>query len=461
MANISRRLQFSLLPLLLLAWISNGFTQTAAPGITTELQSYRDNLYALETANGNNSPQLVETLEQIADRLMRLDEGAEAYAALDRAQQIIRINEGLFTTSQYQFLQKKIEYSANAGDWRNGRKLQDHLFWLYTRKNPNPDESTIADLLKAADMHLRGVVEDEAEYQSYHYRNAAVHSRTALAVAQAIWPPQDPRLGQLIYTQIKHNYLQAQSFLRGSSTRRAPRPGANGDYLALNRGLAGKIYRGNGYLNLERLRQLYLNRDNSDLEAAAMATLYRADWQVLFQQRDLAVVTYAEAYAELLAAGVAEQMVNALFLEPSLIPAVEFYPTVSAALASRGQEAQALLPPLSPALIRLSFSEISAQASPSNVSDSSLIRGFTDPGVALFSFTLDGTEEIRAGRWPLRQLSSIGVAHNLQRIQAEATASDHQDSTINKLSLLRFRPKLVNGIPAAVSGVISYLAISE
>ncbi|HAT25844.1 MAG TPA: hypothetical protein DCS89_02425 [Gammaproteobacteria bacterium] len=50
-----------------------------------------------------------------------------------------------------------------------------------------------------------------------------------------------------------------------------------------------------------------------------MATLYRADWQVLHQQRGLAVVSYADAYSELLG-GVPRPLVDELFLEPARIP---------------------------------------------------------------------------------------------------------------------------------------------
>ena len=121
MATVTSKLRFLLLPILLVAWISDGFTQPTPIDVDVELEFYRNNLYALEKANGYTGLQLVETLEEIADRLMALDEHAEAYAVLDRAQQIIRINEGLYAVSQYRFLHKKIETLVNDGDWRNGR----------------------------------------------------------------------------------------------------------------------------------------------------------------------------------------------------------------------------------------------------------------------------------------------------------------------------------------------------
>lgn len=461
MITVTSELRFLILPLLLAAGTSNGFSQTAAIDVSSELDRYRDNLYALETVNGTTSARLVETLEQIADHLIALDEHAEAYTVLDRAQQIIKFNEGLFTTSQFRLIRKKIDSLISTGDWRNGRKLQDHLFWLYTHKIPNPDENTVADLLQASTLHIRGVIEDDPDYQSYHRRSAARHSRMAFLVAQAIWAPHDLRQGQIIYEQLKQTHLQAGSNGGGRGTASTRRSLASDDFFVRGRGVIRSIYRGNGYLYLEKLRGLYLDRETPDLEAAAMAALYRADWQVLFQQRDLAIVSYADAYAELLAAGVPEPLVDELFLEPVLIPAPAFYTTVVAALASREQGEQSTLLPMQEGFIRVSFTDISEMASPAGEHSSSVSSSIANPSIPLFSFTLAGVEEITRGRWPYRRRSTLGVAYDLKLTESATPIDVQSDTLIIKLGWLHFRPKLVGGIPAAVTGVISYLAVSD
>ena len=420
MVTFTSILRFLILPFLLVAWMSKGFTQPVPIEVNHELQLYRDSLDALETALGSTSPQLVETLEEIADRLMALDEHAEAQAVLNRAQQIIRINEGLYSVSQYRLLRKKIENLVNMRDWRNARKLQDHLFWLYTHKNTNFHENTVAELLKTSDLHLRGVVEDGAKYQSYHYHSAASHSRFALAIAQAIWQPHDPRYGQVIYEQLKHSYLQALAVQKTS--------------LNLNRDVVRTIHRGIGYLYLEQLRQLHLDHETPDLEAAAMTTLYRADWQVLFQQRELAVASYAEAYSELLEAGVPVQLVDELFVEPSLIPEPVFYAKVSAALANRKKRTQFTLLPLRDGFIRVTFDDWSELTSPSGKNDGGLGNVFTDPVIALFSFSLAGVEQIERGRWPNRRRSAFGASHDLKLLEAKTTTDLQLDTLIEELN---------------------------
>ena len=109
MVTFTSILRFLILPFLLVAWMSKGFTQPVPIEVNHELQLYRDSLDALETALGSTSPQLVETLEEIADRLMALDEHAEAQAVLNRAQQIIRSQAALYPVSSSQFPRPKIE----------------------------------------------------------------------------------------------------------------------------------------------------------------------------------------------------------------------------------------------------------------------------------------------------------------------------------------------------------------
>ena len=392
---------------------------------------------------------------------MTLEDYAEANAVLNRAQQIIRINEGLYTSSQYAILHKKIENFANWGDWSDARQLLDHLFWLYTHKYTCPDYGMVAGLLMASYLPLRGLLEGEVQHQSYPYRRAAMHSRVALTVAEAVWHSQDPRLGQLIYERIKHAYLHALAIQRRSTAGYELRSFARSTssaykrYIVLDRDVARSIHRGNGYLYLRKLRRLYLNRETPDLEAAAMVSLYRADWQVLFQQREMAVVSYADAYAELLAAGVPQPLVDELFANPRLIPEPNFYPAVSTALASRRNNAQTTLGPVRPTPIQISFDEWPLESPLSSDSGSALATAFADPAVALFSFSLTGAEESRRRFWRSRRWTSLGVAQNLQLIYGGFSTDVQQEALVENLNWLRFRPKLVDGVPQAATGVIA------
>ncbi|HJO11100.1 MAG TPA: hypothetical protein QGI39_03545, partial [Gammaproteobacteria bacterium] len=451
---------FLILPLLLLAGAGNVIAQRIEIETNQELESYRTELDALEAANGLTSPQLIETLEQLADRLMVAFEYQEAHDSLDRAQQILRINEGLYTPSQQRILQKKIENFTNWGDWRSTRELLDHRFWLYANKTPRPDDTMVAGLLNIADMHLRGVLEDNPRQQANHYRRAAFMSRAALTVAEAIWQPQDLRFAQVIYEQIRHAYLHGWAIQSraqaGYALRSIGWSSASGRTrsMMLERDQARDMHRGTGFLYFERLRKLYLDRETPDLEASAMVTLYQADWQLLFQQREMAVVTYANAHAELLAAGVSEQLVDDLFATPVLIPELNFYPDMSAALQSRLDSEKTMLRPVQNLPIRLSFNELSPEALLSSENNRTFATAFADPGEALFIFRLAGVDELRKRRWFARNPPTLGVAQNLQIIIG-VSSLEQQEELVSRVNWLRFRPKLVDGVPQAASGVLA------
>ena len=86
-------------------------------------------LTELESEFGNNSTQLVPALTEMAD--LYRDEGrfAEAYRMLDRAAQVIRVSEGLYTRSQIPLVRMKVENYSDWGDWDSARN-SEHLFWL-------------------------------------------------------------------------------------------------------------------------------------------------------------------------------------------------------------------------------------------------------------------------------------------------------------------------------------------
>jgi tetratricopeptide (TPR) repeat protein len=84
---------------------------------------------------GSLDLRLIEPLEQLADALMQLNQFDEAHTMLDRAMQIVRVEDGLYTEIQRPLLEKKIENFANRGDWDSARENMEHLLWLYINKS--------------------------------------------------------------------------------------------------------------------------------------------------------------------------------------------------------------------------------------------------------------------------------------------------------------------------------------
>lgn len=422
------------------------FSQANPISIELALDTAQTQLAELETRYGSNSPELIETLEALADILMQREAFDEAHYLLDRAQQIVRVEEGLYTHSQYRLLHKKIANHMNASNWLSARQLQDHLYWLFTRRNPRPNQSLIDTLLLSSDLHLRGATQDDPAYQGYHYRRAETLNRFAIVVAEAAWSPLDPRHADLLYLQLKHSYLQALALQKPGPGGRSLRTTTDGEQYLLEVDLLLPLHRGNGYLYLQKLREFFLDREQPDNEAAAMMTLYTADWQVLFGQREQAVDSYARAHTQLLRAGVSESDLEMLFDQPALIPARELSVTVATALHKRSDRQRPLIA-LYDGPVQLS----SHTEQPARTESLESVESFAP--LASFTFRLAGLG--KASPW--RSGPTLGVAQDLNLIDSAIASERDQVELTENLQSFRFRPRLVRGSPAPVEGVFTYL----
>ena len=452
-----------------------------------EIERYQADLQRFEADGLYHGPQLVEPLSRIAERYMELNRFSEANATLDRAQQIVRIEEGLYTKSQLPFLHRKIENFANAGNWREARKLQDHAIWFYLNKYSWPDQNMMRGMLELSQLHMRGITEDAEENQGYHYLRAATSSRVALRVADNIWPRLEQRKAGLIYEQLRIMYLQASAINKGGSIGQTLR--TTGGRLVASTGYVSERVlpperaigqlRLSGQRYLERMRQIYtVENEPENAEALAMVQLYLADWRLLFDQKQSALDAYREAHEMLLAAGVPHDRVNRLFATPVLIPAPQFHDSVEKVLAAR-ERAPADAPsafeegvpvkiffdhelPL-PAPRPRDAGPLAWSAGSLNLPTETLgLHASNDwQVVALFSFYMPAAEEIET-RPGWRRENALGVAQGLQLIELEEFPVYREiEPLVRSLGRLRFRPGLTDGAPHAATGVISYLAAAD
>lgn len=474
MRELTRRLRIFLASTMVLAWLPLAAQDDPLEKTLRELELYQADLYRYEADGIYHDPQLIEPLSRIADRYMELNRFAEANATLDRVQQIVRIQEGLYTKSQLPILHKRIENFINAGDWREARKLQDHVIWFYVRKYNRSDQGMMRGLMDLSYLHMRGITEDDVENQGYHYLRAAHSSRAALMVADDIWPRLEQRKAGLLYEQLRIMYLQASAISKGGTVGQSLRTTSTRGYAISPDGYAAdyvmsperalNMLRSNGVNILGRLRQIYSGENEREVtEPLAMVRLYQADWYLLFDRKIRALQSYREAWDMLLQSGVREEDVRRLFARPALIPEPAFHDSVEQAL-----DARARAPVDAPAAfqegvpIKIFFDEDRPLASePFSAEKLGLMESDSWHAVALFSFNLPaaGDVETRQG-W--RRENSLGVAQNLQLMQFENFPVNREvESLIQNLGRLRLRPALIEGEPKAAEGVISYLAAAD
>ena len=471
--KLNSRLPTLLLPLMVCVWAPLAAQDDSVEETLRELELYESDLHRIEADGVYHAPQLVEPLSRIADSYMELNRFAEANAVLDRAQQIVRIEEGLYTRKQLPFLHRKIENFMRAGNWREARKLQDHLVWFYLDRYGRPDQEMMRGMMDLSYMHMRGITEDLVENQGYHYLRAAFSSRVALVVAERIWPQHEQRKAGLIYEQMRITYLQASAINKGGTVGQSLRTTGSNYPIARNAYATERVmsperalnmHRSNGVNFLERMRRIYSGEEEREVsEALAMVKLYQADWYLLFDRKLRALQDYREAWEMLLRAGVPEDDVRRLFAKPTLLPEPAFYDSVGKALAARARAPEDAPTAFEEGVpVKIFFDDERPLAAESYSAEKLGLMESNDwQVVALFSFNLPAAANIET-RQGWRRENALGVAQDLQLMELEDFPVNRDvEQLIRNLGRLRFRPALNEGEAQAAEGVISYLASAD
>jgi len=404
---------------------------------------------------------LIEPLEQLADALMQVNQFDEAHTMLDRAMQIVRVEDGLYTEIQRPLLEKKIENFANRGDWDSARENMEHLLWLYTNKSLQIDQVLIADLLELSRSHLRALAEDNNVWQGFHFRQSSQIRWLALSVAESLWGKTDERLVPIIYEQLRQFHLQTVALWRGGPTSYSLRRVVPGSNILRDRSDVNESFYQTGMGLIDSIFSIYSDSESLNPEAMAMTNVYLADWHILFNDPQAATTTYRQAYQELLASGVDATLANEFFSQPMVIPDTEFYASVEAGVAAQRKSLVTVGEGNSDAY--LSFNEWSAALpnvrSPiqGNATDSEVANS----NFALFSFSLAGVNKV--SRWHSHRFTSTVSMIQQAELLAHSLQYPFEESRLfEKLNSLTFRPKLVDGGPGQVTARIKYhLAIDD
>lgn len=404
---------------------------------------------------GSLDSRLIEPLEQLADALMQLNQFDEAHTMLDRALQIVRIEDGLYTEIQRPLLEKKIANFANRGDWDSARENMEHLLWLYTNKSLQIDQVLIADLLELSRSHLRALAEDNYVWQGFHFRQSSQIRWLALGVAESLWGKTDERLVPIIYEQLRQFYLQTVALWRGGPTSYSLRQVVPGSNILRDRSDVNESFYETGMGLIDTVFSIYSDSEPPNLEAMAMTNVYLADWHILFNDPQAATETYRQAYQELLASGVDAELANEFFSQPMVLPDTEFYASMEAGVAAQRKSMVTIGEGNSDAY--LSFNEWSA-ALPnvrSPIQDNTTDSEVENSNFALFSFNLAGVNKV--SRWySHRFTSTVNMIQQAELLGHYLQSPCEESRLFEKLNSLTFRPKLVDGGPEQATARIKY-----
>ncbi len=451
-----------MLPILLVVVASNIaplFAQSADTAATMlqELESSRALLNSVESHTNHHDMSLSEPLMQVGDQLMALGRYDEAHEMFDRALQIVRINQGLYSRAQIPYQQKKIENLMRWNNWEAARTNMQHLFWLYRTRSPAIDELLIDDVMQLSELHLRGVAEDSEEYQYYHLQRAGSSLRMAEIIGDRIFAENDPSMVPVLYSQVKHFHLLAaavQSGGRMAYDLRQQIPTWS-DWKHEKQS-ALRFYYFSGRRLLKRIETIYEQAQPANPEAVAMAQLYLADWQVLFGRTTEALKNYQDAYTKLASVEVDQALMGNFFSQPSLVPEPEFYPSLSVALEARSETMPAT-PGLAfaPTAETLFFNEWSPSFPAVRPPTKSYADRQLDSTFALFSFSLAGVTDL-ARFLNGREEDEFAFVTDAKIVQPEVKSDDQRKYLLTRLESLRFRPRLQDGVPQESATTLMY-----
>jgi len=480
---------------------NTSFAQIDEVEAISDLESYRIQIEELEYSLGRYDLQLIEPILRLADTAAALNQFDEVAYILDRAVQIVRVNEGLYAESQIPILKQHIENDVRRGNWTDASATMDHLYWLYTEKSTGTSDEVIQGLRDLSDLHLEGVVGDDSANQAVHYKTATVILWAAIKLAERDWEPLDTRLIDLYYDLLRQYYFQFVAMEAGGDTGYELR---NRYYLYLIRLFHRTSYsladadderRVWSYFDLDnnefrssaiksqvrprrvfkdtlyqmgsglilRMRRLYEQAEPENIEAQAMVDLYSSDWQLMFASRNT-VSDYRLAYNNLLVAGVPAADLLHYFSEPALLPMKQFYPSVAEAVESREQNNSETASSESAVLSGESLYYALPASFPNldrALIDTPFVReselAWEDSRVSFELGTLDKVSRWINGRY----VTQLGVPLSFTFVDVNGAPTLDLDEITDRMHFLHFRPRFVHGEAQPSEGVLEYRHLSS
>ena len=449
--------------LLGMLFVTPVFAQTdAASDDIGQRSVMQSQLSELERDLGRHHPALIENLVGLAEANADLNLFSEASELIDRAIQIQRLNFGLYSDSQIPLYFEKVRFDSRRGDWQGVNDSLDHMTWLLTEKQVGTLESLVSNLMQLTELHLRAVPADVSSMQADHYRSAAEATFMALEISERLWGEHDPRRVPLYYSLLKQFYLQSLAVEMRDDTAYALRAIVPGSTWVRPRRVVQTRYFRAGLRLLLNLEDIVVANSAAPRETAAMVDVYRADWQLLFNQEE-SEEAYADAFAALRDLTDDADKVNQLFSRPQILPVGEFYNTLDAALAAQAQSTRNFSTSgaentESGEHFRFQewFGELPLIAFP-NFAPS--LGNLSDPEYTdvLLSFNLDSMNTVSrwvSGRYTTRR----SVVDEFQVIADSAEMDIDADYLEERLHTLNFRPRLVDGAVEPAEGTLLYRA---
>tara|TARA_Y100000766_G_C18811862_1_gene558422 strand:- start:56 stop:1066 length:1011 start_codon:yes stop_codon:yes gene_type:complete len=279
-------------------------------------------LRSIEANRGYLSPELIEPLDTLVKLSLLANRLSDADVYIDRALQIVRLEEGLYNPKQYPFLKSAIEVEIDQGNWKDAKEKLNFLKWLVDKKYEGPALDRVSLLHWIVGTHMRGFYEDSEESEAEHLINATRISETAVMYSQANGLVEGLTYLDLLVTLSNSYMLEVEGIRGGGSTSyRIRRLGPSELNIFEKRSEAEEKRYSVGLEKLNMIRELSSKFFNNALEAKSMADLYIARWQDYFDRVEEHEFSISRARDGLIKVGYAPSEVDRLLNDLSILPA--------------------------------------------------------------------------------------------------------------------------------------------
>jgi len=290
------------------------------------IDSYLQRLDALEEQYGAYEPELGQELSGLAILYQANGQHKEAVAAFKREYQIARTNDGLYSLTQVETLQKMIVSLIALREWDEVNDRHFFLQQLVNRNYARDDLRKVKALTDMADWHLYAYEAKLDQNQMMHLLTA----RNALAETGAILGANTIRdkeqlekvYNQLIFIDyqiaVTEQQSAAEAQARAAFEQRVNRDLYNNtrnDEVARRVRTSANSFIA-GVRHLEDLRNIYANDPSAPVGSTARVDAQIGDWHSLWQKHNTARRYYTKAWNELATNPAAKTVFQETFGEP-------------------------------------------------------------------------------------------------------------------------------------------------
>lgn len=294
------------------------------PGKAADLDAFYQAIQS-EQALSPYNPILSESFYNLGLALQHNQQHQEALDTLRRALHIIRINSGIYSLAQSPVLRAIIDSHRALNRVEDTTADYHHLLWLHVKSFGENDPRLIPVLNELSHWHLNAYTLDPGDADFDHLATSHSLNSAALGLAETSAAPYTTRV-ELLRTSALTSFFLASH--EGDDWRSAYDSRFRFNTEPLNAGLPvrGEVLTSSSYRNgrvaYEQIITILEQQPAAPVEEKIRAYTELGDWYLLFNRRETALSTYAQALNLARQMMAPEKAANQFFSAPQLLPAI-------------------------------------------------------------------------------------------------------------------------------------------